>query len=74
MQSTLAAETLALVEAAESAYYFVKILEDIGIVEEVSVNCFVDNKSLVDALRSVKEVDNKYLRISIASLKKNGRK
>ena len=69
VHSTLAAETLALVDLAESAYYVVKVLEDIGVVRDIPVRCFVDNKSLVDALRSIKEVDNKYLRISMASSK-----
>ena len=69
VHSTLAAETLSLVEAAESAYYIREILEDIGIVKDVKVICMVDSKSLVDALKSMKDVDNKYLRISIASLK-----
>ena len=67
--STLAAETLALVEVAESAYYLGKILEDMSIDGKVPIKCFVDNKSLVEALRSIKKVDNKYLRINIASLK-----
>ena len=67
--STLAAETLALVEVAESAYYLGKILEDMGIYDRVPIKCFVDNKSLVESLRSIKNVDNKYLRINIASLK-----
>ena len=67
--STLAAETLALVEVAESAYYLRKILEDIGMEGNIPIKCFVDNRSLVDALRSMKKVDNKYLRINIASLK-----
>ena len=69
VKSTLAAETLALLEVAESAYYIGKILEDIGIGKEVCIKCFVDNKSLVDALRSMKKVEDKYLRINIACLK-----
>lgn len=68
-KSTLAAETMALLEVAESAYYIGKILEDIGIGRKVPVKCFVDNKSLVDALRSMKKVEDKYLRINIACLK-----
>ena len=68
VNSTLAAETMALVEVAESAHYIQRILEDIGI-HGVPVKCFVDNKSLVDALSSMKKVDNKYLRINIAMLK-----
>ena len=69
VKSTLAAETMALLEAAESAYYIGKMIEDIGIASEVPVMCYVDNRSLVDALRSVKKVDDKYLRINIACLK-----
>ena len=68
VNSTLAAETMALVEVAESAHYIQSILEDIG-VNGVSLKCFVDSKSLVDALRSMKQVDNKYLRINMAILK-----
>ena len=60
---------LALVEVAESAYYDGKMLEDISIGGRLPVKCSADNKSLVDALRSLKKVDNKYLRINITSLK-----
>ena len=69
VKSTLAAETMALLEVAESAYYVRKIIEDIGIIEEIPIYCYVDNKSLVEALRSLKKVDDKYLRINIACLK-----
>lgn len=68
VKPTLAAETMALLEAAESAYYIGKVL-DIGHVEAVPIICCVDNRSLVEALRSVKKVDDKYLRINIACLK-----
>ena len=69
--STLAAETLALLEVAESACYLSKIIEDIGIGMEskVKIKCFVDNKSLVESLGSMKKVENKYLRINMACIK-----
>ena len=69
VKSTLAAETLALLDAAESAFYIRKILEDIGLERTVPIRCLVDNKSLVDALRSMKMVEDKYLRINMACLK-----
>lgn len=69
VKSTLAAETLALLEMAESAYYIRNIMEDIGIGKEIPIKCLVDNKSLVDALKSMKKVEDKYLRINIACLK-----
>ena len=69
VKSTLAAETMALLEAAESGCYIGRIFEDIGIAERLPIKCYVDNKSLVGALRSVKKVDDKYLRINIACLK-----
>ena len=69
VKSTLAAETLALLDAAESAVYIRRILEDIGLDSTVPIRCLVDNKSLVDALRSMKMVEDKYLRINMACLK-----
>ena len=69
VKSTLAAETLALLDVAENAFYIRKILEDIGIDRTVPIRCFVDNKSLVDALKSMKMVEDKYLRINMACLK-----
>ena len=69
IKSTLAAETMALLEAAESGCYIGRLFEDIGITRKIPIKCYVDNKSLVDALRSVKKVDDKYLWNNIACLK-----
>lgn len=57
VKSKFAAETMALLEAAESAYCIGKVLEDIGHVEAVPIICYVDNRSLVETLRSVKKVE-----------------
>ena len=52
VKSTLSAETLALVECAEAASYLGRIIMDIVKCHPSTVHCFVDNKSLVEALNS----------------------
>ena len=68
VKSTLAAETLALVDCAEAAIYIRKILKELCNCENVPINCHVDNKSLIDALNSKKNVEDKRLRIDLAVL------
>ena len=68
IQSTLAAETLALVEGAETSFYIASILKEVTKIKEMKIHCYVDSKSLVDALSSSKQVDNRRLRIDIAVL------
>ena len=54
VKSTLAAETLALVEGAETASYIASIIKEVTKMEHIPIHCYVDNKSLVDALHSDK--------------------
>ena len=54
VKSTLAAETLALVEGAETASYIASIIKEVARIEQIQIHCYVDNKSLVDALHSDK--------------------
>ena len=68
VKSTLAAETLALVEGAEVSYYIASIIKEVTKIKDVPINCFVDNKSLVDALSSSNQVEDRRLRIDIAVL------
>ena len=68
VKSTLAAETLALGEGAEASFYIASILKEVTKTKEMPINCFVDNKSLVDALSSSKQVEDRRLRIDIAVL------
>ena len=68
VKSTLAAETLALVEGAEASFYIASILKEITKADEIPIRCKVDYKSLLDALSSSKQVDDKRLRIDIAVL------
>ena len=68
VKSTLAAETLALVEGAEEAIYIAHIIKEVTKTNDVQIHCFVDNKSLVDALQSYKQVDGKLSRVDMAAL------
>ena len=73
VKSTLAAETLALVEAVDMAFYLGCILSDIlyngSKTLEIPIQCYVDNKSLWDNIHSTKNVSEKRLRIDLGSLK-----
>ena len=68
VKSTLAAETLALVEGAEVSFYIASIIKEVTKIKDVPIHCFVDNKSLVDALSSSKQVEDRRLRVDVAVL------
>ena len=73
VKSTLAAETLAMVDAAEAAIYYRKFMLDIlGLTDSVKmfpIVCYTDNSSLYDAVHSSTQVQDKRLRIEIAILR-----
>lgn len=71
VKSTLAAETLALLDCAEAAVYLATVLRQMyssGDVErlKIPVYCYSDNRSLVEAVHSTKVVEDRCLRINIA--------
>ena len=66
VKSTIAAETMALIEGAEAAIYIAQILSCVTSCNKLKVYCYVDNKSLVDTLNSIKKVEDKRLRIDLA--------
>ena len=68
VRSTLAAEASALAEGAERAIYIAKKIEEITKCTQIQIRCFVDNKSVVDALQSGKEVDGRLSRIDMAAI------
>jgi len=68
VKSTLAAETLALVDCACTAVYIRQVLAEFTRCSELAINCFTDNKSLLDTLNSSKNVDDRRLRIELAVL------
>ena len=71
VKSTLAAETLAALDAAQAGVFTATLLDEILNVPftSVPIKCFVDNRSLVDAAYSTKSVEDKHLRINIAVLR-----
>ena len=71
VKSTIAAETLALLDGAESAVLLSHIVAELLGLEEnrPTVKCFVDNRSLVEALYSTKLVEDKLMRINMAVLR-----
>ena len=66
VKSTIAAETMALLEGAEASIYISGILSQLLGKNEIKIRCMTDNKSLHDALLSSKQVDDKRLRIDIS--------
>ncbi|KAK3874911.1 hypothetical protein Pcinc_020228 [Petrolisthes cinctipes] len=68
VKSTLSAEDLALLECAETAVYLASILSELSGSGKFKIKCFVDNKSLVDALYSSRSVEDRRLQIDIAVL------
>lgn len=69
VRSTLAAETLALVDSLEDACYLRKILLELLHLDSIPIDCYTDNKSLVENIHSTKSVHDKKLRIDTACLK-----
>ena len=69
VKSTLAAETMALLEAAEAGIYTASMIAQALNVCLPVVKCYVDNKSLCDAVHSSTNVEDKMLRISMAALR-----
>ena len=66
VNSTLAAEALALESGIKDAIYQKTILRELFEHLPLDIQCFVDNKGVVDAVHSTRAVDDKLTRISIA--------
>ncbi len=69
VRSTLAAESLALQEAVDDVLGVRQMLYEMYPTIKIPIICKVDNQSLVDALHSTCLVEEKSLKITIASLK-----
>ncbi|MCG7877700.1 MAG: hypothetical protein N0C90_15385 [Candidatus Thiodiazotropha endolucinida] len=70
VRSTIAAEALSLQEGLESGFYYRKMMEDIlGITTRtIPITAYTDNKSVIEAVHSTKLVDDKRLRVDIATI------
>ena len=65
VDSTLAAETLALHEGAKTSIYLATVVKQLLPNIITKVICITDNKSLVDALYSTKTMTDRWLRLNI---------
>ena len=68
VRSTLAAETMALQEGLEEGMYIQSLIKELHRIE-VPITAYVDNKSLVEAVHSTKQVNDRRLRIDIGAIK-----
>ena len=73
VRSTLAAETLGLEEGLEASYYYREMLASILGVKPrtVMIEAYVDNKSIIEAILSTRLVEDKRLRVDVASIKES---
>ena len=69
VRSSLAAETMALVEGIEEMLFMRKVMSDLGLLTQNSCICYVDSHSLCDAVYSTKMTGDKRLQIDIAAVK-----
>ena len=68
VDSTLAAETLALHEGAKTSIYLATVIKQLLPNIITKVICITDNKSLVDALNSTKMMTDRWLRLNILGI------
>ena len=62
VKSTLAAKAQSLVDGSEMAVYLLRVIKLIIGDAAINVKCYTDNKSIVDALKSTKQITNKKLK------------
>ena len=68
VKSTLAAETLALQDGLDDAFYIMELYQFI-LGEKIGITAITDSLSLYNAVYSSKVVEEKRLRIDISSIK-----
>ena len=72
VRNTLAAETLALTEAAEQSFYIRAILTELLELHDkkcLPIDAITDNQLLLDSIKSTKTVDDKRLLIDISCIR-----
>ena len=75
VKSTMAAETLALVDAAEASCWLSNLISELlsynkGVKVHLSIACFTGSRQLYDALHSTRPVLDKRLRVETEILQK----
>ena len=71
VNSTLAAETLALECGIKDVLYQQAVLRELFNHLPLNIDCYVDNKGVVDAVHSTRAVDDKLTRLSIAIVREH---
>lgn len=69
VKSTLAAEMLALVEAAEAGYWLQSILNELLSTNSCNIECYIDSQSLYNAAYSTTSLADKRLRVDVAIIR-----
>ena len=71
VRSTLAAETLSLVDGLENSIYHQVLFSELTgkKPEKYQLKAIIDNKSCLEALRSSSQIEDKRLRIEIGEVK-----
>ena len=72
VKSTLAAETMPLLDAAEAGIYIATLIAQALNMSAPLVKCYVDNKSLVDAVLSSTNVEDKIIIIISVPCQRRG--
>ena len=69
-KSPLAAEAMAMADAADAGYFLVKMTKEIfGLQTVPNVTCYTDSKSLMDHLESNKLITDLRMRVDVARLR-----
>ena len=68
VKSTLAAETLSLIDASEHCYLIQQICKELYDVD-IDIICITDNRSLRDAAYSTRSIEDKRLTVDICSIR-----
>ena len=69
VNTTLAAEAMALIEVSGKAYWIWRIINEIFLTIAIPVICLTNSKTLYYAVKSSKQIADKRLRIDLAMIK-----
>ena len=69
VNSTIGAQTMALIEASGKAYWLRCMISEIVPSFSVPIHCFTDSKTLYHAVKSTKQITDKGLSIDLAMIK-----
>ena len=60
---------LSFADALDHAIYLQQVISELTSFDEIPIDAFVDNKSVVETVFSTKSVEDKLLRIDVGSVK-----